>query len=82
MLVVVGSDVAADEVGPLLARCLDARAEVRLIAPASGVSRLEWLTNAEDDARSDSAARASEIAEALPNDTVDEGGLLVPNLTS
>jgi hypothetical protein len=32
--------------------------EVHVIAPASKLSRLEWLTNAEDAARADAASRA------------------------
>jgi hypothetical protein len=40
-------------------------------APASGISRLDWLTNAEDDARTDAAERADELAEAAPTDDVE-----------
>jgi hypothetical protein len=32
-----------------------------VVAPASGISRLDWLTNAEDDARADAAERAGEL---------------------
>ncbi len=42
-----------------------------VVAPASGISRLDWLTNAEDDARTDAAQRADELAEAAPTDDVE-----------
>jgi hypothetical protein len=42
-----------------------------VVAPASGISRLDWLTNAEDDARTDAAERAAELAEAAPTDDVE-----------
>ena len=41
-------------------------AEILLVAPASDISRLDWLTNADDDARTAAAARADELAEAAP----------------
>jgi hypothetical protein len=41
-------------------------AEVHVIAPASKISPLDWLTNAEDDARADAAARAESAATAAP----------------
>jgi hypothetical protein len=46
-------------------------AEMLVVAPASDISRLDWLTNAEDDARSDAAERADELAEAAPTDDVE-----------
>ena len=46
-------------------------AEMLVVAPASGISRLDWLTNAEDDARTDAAERADELAEATPTDDVE-----------
>ncbi len=42
-----------------------------VIAPASHISRLDWLTNAEDDARTDAAERADELTEAAPTDDVE-----------
>ncbi len=39
-----------------------------VVAPASDISRLDWLTNADDDARTDAAGRADELAEAAPVD--------------
>jgi hypothetical protein len=46
-------------------------AELLVVAPASDISRLDWLTNAEDDARTDAAGRADELAEAAPTDDVE-----------
>ena len=46
-------------------------AEILVVAPASGISRLGWLTNADDDARADAAKRADEVAEAAPTDDVE-----------
>src|SRR5262249_47707629 len=41
-------------------------AEVHVVAPASKLSPLDWLTNAEDDARADAAKRADAAATAAP----------------
>ena len=38
--------------------------EVRVVAPAAKVSRLDWLTGAEDDARSVADRAAQSVAEA------------------
>jgi hypothetical protein len=46
-------------------------AELYVVAPASKISRLDWLTNAEDDARADAADRAEKTAEAAPTDNVE-----------
>jgi hypothetical protein len=46
-------------------------AETLVVAPATGISRLDWLTNAEDDARSEAAERADELAAAAPTDDVE-----------
>jgi hypothetical protein len=45
-------------------------AEIEIIAPASTVGRLDWLTNDEDGARAEAADRAEEAAGALPGDSV------------
>jgi hypothetical protein len=71
VLVIATSGIGAEEVSSALGDRFGEGAEVRVVAPASGLSRLDWLTNAEDDARSDAAARAGEVAEALPADPVD-----------
>ena len=45
--------------------------EIRVVAPAAAISRLDWLTNAEDDARAAAADQAAGVADALPADAVD-----------
>ena len=45
-------------------------AELLVVAPASELSRLDWLTNAEDDARSEAASLAVKTAEATPTEDV------------
>jgi hypothetical protein len=42
-----------------------------VVAPASDISRLDWLTNAEDDARSEAAERADELADAAPTEDIE-----------
>ncbi len=44
---------------------------MHVVAPASGLSRLDWLTNAEDDARVDASRRAAAVADVDPTDRVD-----------
>jgi len=46
-------------------------AEIHVIAPASNISRLDWLTNTEDDARGDAQELADDTAEAVPSDNVE-----------
>jgi hypothetical protein len=46
-------------------------AEMLVVAPASGISRLDWLTNAEDDARTEAAELAGKTAVATPTDDVE-----------
>jgi hypothetical protein len=54
----------------------DEDAEMLVVAPASGISRLDWLTNADDDARTDAAERADELAEAAPTKDVSRGSVI------
>jgi hypothetical protein len=70
VLVVATSDVGADEIGPPINERFGEDVEVHVIAPASGLSRLDWLTNAEDDARANAADRAGQAAEAIASDDV------------
>jgi hypothetical protein len=46
-------------------------AEMLVVAPASGISRLDWLTNAEDDARTEAGSLAVKTAAATPTDDVE-----------
>jgi hypothetical protein len=39
--------------------------EIRVVTPAAKVSRLAWLTGAEDDARAEAAETAEQIAETI-----------------
>jgi len=71
VLVVVTSNISADEVGPTIAGRLDEDSEVHVVAPASGLSKLQWLTNADDDAREDAGGLAAQAAEAIPVETAD-----------
>jgi hypothetical protein len=65
MLVVVTSDIPADRVNSAIVEDFGEGADVRVVAPASRISRLDWLTNAEDDARDDAVERADEVAGAI-----------------
>jgi len=51
--------VITSEVGDAVLRDL-----VLVVAPAAEISRLDWLTNAEDDARSEAGTLAGKTAEA------------------
>src|SRR5262245_1520252 len=41
-------------------------AEILVVAPASKISFLDWLTNAEDDARREADRRATQMAQEMP----------------
>ena len=70
LLVVVTTEVADATVSEFVRRGAGEDAEVRVIAPASGISRLDWLTNAEDDARAEASSLADKTAEAAPTTDV------------
>jgi hypothetical protein len=70
LLVVATASVPAADLGTSARAHAGEDAEMLVVAPASGISRLDWLTNAEDDARADAAERADELAEAAPTDDV------------
>jgi hypothetical protein len=71
LLVVATASVPAAALRASLRAHAGEDAETLVVAPASGISRLDWLTNAEDDARADAAERADEVAEAAPTDDVE-----------
>ena len=50
MLVVITTQVADGVLRDLVRSRGGDDAEMLVVAPASGISRLDWLTNAEDDA--------------------------------
>jgi hypothetical protein len=58
----VVTTVAADE-SELRGELADAD-EIRVVAPAAKISRLDWLTNAEDDARAEAEQAAEDVADA------------------
>lgn len=58
LLVVITSEVADDKLGELVRSRVGDAAEMLVVAPASDLSRLEWLTNAEGDARSQAGSLA------------------------
>ena len=60
--VLVVTTVAADE-SELRDQLADAD-EIRVVAPAAKISWLDWLTNAEDDARAEAEQAAEDVADA------------------
>jgi GABA permease len=73
VLVVATSTVGADEISDAIGDRFGDNAEVRVVATPSGLSRLDWLANQEDDARLDASERARGAAEAIPVDSVEAG---------
>jgi hypothetical protein len=70
ILVVAASGIEPEAAGRAIGHRVGEDAEIRVVAPVSGLGRLDWLTNAEDDARRDAAERANGVAEAVPADPV------------
>ena len=71
LLVVATASVPAADLCTSVRAHAGEDAELLVVAPASHISRLDWLTNADDDARTDAAERAEELAEAAPTDDVE-----------
>jgi hypothetical protein len=46
-------------------------AELLVVVPASNISKLDWLTNAEHDARADAAQLAEEVADGVSGEGVE-----------
>jgi hypothetical protein len=66
--------VADDRLRAELGRRVDAEGvQVRVVSPASDVSRLEWLANDEDAARERADLKAQETARASDVEVVDAG---------
>ena len=61
--VLVVTTVPADE--PALREAVGDADEIRVVAPAADVSFLDWLTNAEDDARAEAREAAERTAGAV-----------------
>jgi GABA permease len=71
VLVVTTADAPEAEVESIVRAHAGEDAEVHVIAPASKISWLDRLTNAEDDARTDAAERAEAASEAAPGEHVE-----------
>jgi hypothetical protein len=71
LLVVVTTEVADEALRQLVRGRGGDDAEMLVVAPASKISRLDWLTNAEDDARAEAASVADKTAEATPTEDVE-----------
>ena len=65
--VLVITTVAADvrQLRERLGEVIEPDAEVRVVAPAARIGKLDWLTNAEDDARAQAEQAADSTASAL-----------------
>jgi hypothetical protein len=61
ILVVTTATAPREEVEAIVRAHAGEDAEVHVVAPASKISRLDRLTNAEDDARADAANRAARL---------------------
>lgn len=68
ILVVTTAAKPQAEVESVVRAHAGADAEVYVIAPASKISRLDRLTNAEDDARANAADRAGAAVQAVPGE--------------
>jgi len=73
ILVVTTVPVPGDRLRAELGARGDGDVEVRVISPASDVSRLEWLANDEDDARAEAERRAEQTARSADARVVDAG---------
>ena len=71
LLVVATASVPAADLRKSVRAHAGEDVEMLVVAPASAISRLDWLANAEDDARTEAAERAKELAEAAPTGNVE-----------
>ena len=71
LLVVITTEVPDAVLRELVRSRAGDDAEMLVVAPASDLSRLDWLTNAEDDARTEAASLAESTADATPTDDVE-----------
>jgi hypothetical protein len=71
LLVVITAEVADSDLRDFVRSRGGDDAEMLVVAPASGISRLDFLTNAEDDARTEAASLAVKTAEATPTEDVE-----------
>jgi hypothetical protein len=73
ILVVTTVPVPGDRLRAELGSRGDGDVEVRVISPASDVSRLQWLANDEDDARAEAERKAEQTARSADAKVVDAG---------
>jgi hypothetical protein len=71
LLVVVTTKVPDAKLNELARQLAGDDAEMLVVAPASDISRLDWLTNAEDDARAEAGSLADKTAAATPTTDVE-----------
>ncbi|MBA3841710.1 MAG: hypothetical protein H0X39_03670 [Actinobacteria bacterium] len=71
VLVVITTEVADGVLRDLVRKRGGDDAEMLVVAPASDISRLDWLTNAEDDSRTEAASLAARTADATPTEDVE-----------
>jgi hypothetical protein len=71
MLVVATASVPETELRERVRAHAGEDAEVLVVVPASNISKLDWLTNAEDDARADAAQLAEEVADGVSGEGVE-----------
>jgi hypothetical protein len=71
LLIVITTEVADGALRDLVRSRAGDDAEMLVVAPATDLSRLDWLTNAEDDARTEAASLAIKTAEATPAEDVE-----------
>jgi ABC-type sugar transport system substrate-binding protein len=64
-ILVIATEPPDERVRKRLREEIPEGAEVRIVAPATEVSTLDWLANAEDDARAEASRAAEQTAEAL-----------------
>jgi hypothetical protein len=71
LLIVVTTEVADGSLRDLVRTRGGEDAEMLVVAPASEISRLDWLTNAESDARAEASSLATQAADAAPTANVE-----------
>jgi hypothetical protein len=68
LLVVINTEIPEGVLKALVHSRAGEDAELLVVAPASEISRLAWLTNAEDDARAEADSLAVKTAVAAPTE--------------
>lgn len=79
VLLVPTVDAAESDLSEELRRAIgDSTATVRVVAPATDVSMLDWLTNDEDDARAEARDAARTAAAAVESTAVEIDRAMTP----